>query len=452
MFAHLSVGDRFSLCLETWGHAFEALALPHRSIVLRGPIGFSAPFVLRRELAMAALGAVGLVLVGVAAWRVRAARAPAALLVGTLLPVVNIVPTGLESRMNDRFLYLPSLGLALGLVVMLGALHRRGRRPWHYATAALAGLSLALLALAHGRTLLFRSGEALWTWERSHGDRASTVLAYAGDVSVRAGRIVEARDRRLETALRFVELGFAEGFPHALDAARLQVAATGRRHRPSQDAYARALMALIEGYAERVAVPFHDGGGVTLPTGDPEARAFAQRRQRELQLQLLLLSARRGARQAGAVAEQLVADCVRCRRATLAAARVQLALVNPDRALLLLRRLPRSDAEVAALVHAASLQQRVLANAATGQTSDLARAKAYFVGEAYGPACRSGGPGLGSAAGQPQERELVALACMLDGDDEAWLALRPRAGDLMQQAIEWRTTPSKREALLLSTL
>src|SRR5262249_25875112 len=123
----------------------------------------------------------------------------------------------------DGSLYVPSVGLALGLATLLGAVSARAFR----AGAVALGAAAALLTIASSRrAALFRSGDALWSWERAHGERAPSVLHNAAYASMRAKRFEEARDRLLETAARY-ELRLDEGLPYLVEAARAQVMATG---------------------------------------------------------------------------------------------------------------------------------------------------------------------------------------------------------------------------------
>jgi hypothetical protein len=288
MFAELSPGDRVMLVLETLGHAFQALTLVFESHLLRGPIGFAAPFVLRREPAMAALGALGLCALALVAVRSPRLRPAVALLVCALLPIANLLPAGLESRMNDRFLYVPSLALALTLSVLLGEVSVTRFR---LGAAALVAASMLLLGFSNRRSALFTSSDALWSWERAHGDRATSVLQNAARAAERAGRFVEARDGYLATVARYRELGFDEGFPLVMSALHAQATVVGAENQAFLTDYRRALQALLAGQDVYVNLALPGRGTLILHTGSPEARVYAAARSIELRARLDRLDA-----------------------------------------------------------------------------------------------------------------------------------------------------------------
>ncbi len=453
MFAGLDVGDRVGLVLETVGHAVRALALPTHAELLRGPVGFSAPFVIAHEPWMAAIGALAITLGAVSAATWRRSRAPIALFAGTFAPVSNLVPTGLESRLSDRFLYVPSLGIALALTAAIGLAGVVWARR---ATAAVLVASLALAVVAARRSLLFRSEAALFGFERLHGDRATSILVAAGTQAIRARRYAEARDLRLEAARRYAELGFApEAFPYALEAVRLDTIAMGEAHLPSYRAYARALGALFDGRAEDVAVPLSSGDTLTLATGAPEARAYAESRRSDLGMRLFVLTARSGSPEAGAAADDLVASCDRgCGGLLLGASRVHLARLAPARARELLARVARPSPDADALVEVAGLVERALASSGAS-TPALATAKALFGAEAFRRSCREGAPAL-TASARSSDLAVVGAACLLGGLAEDWERLRPGLGaaaaDLARDPQALRLDPARRAALLLAAL
>ena len=431
MFRLLSARDRVSLVLETLGHAFRALVFCHESHLLRGPIGFAAPSVLQREPAMSAAGALGLIVLGALAWRVPRARPAAALLLLTLAPVSNAIPAGLESRLSDRFLYVPSLGIALGLATLVGALPVR----------ALRSAAFALVAAATALATLFRSADALWSWERAHGDRAASVLQNAASASTRAGRFEEARDRLLETAARYGELGFDEGLPYLVDAVRAQVHATGEADAPSYAAFGQLLEGLLAQHGGAVAVRFSNGLSVTMPTATPAAARYAASHRSRLSWELLVLRARGGNEEAATRARALIEQGARGPRAPREAARVELSLAHPDRAEVLLQRLG-DDEEAEPLAAAARVQAEALRGG-----GELGLTRALFVGEAYGRACRAGTGALTDAA-PLADRVVVGLSCLLGGEAHAWQAIRPSLGGagaaLERDQSAWRNEPKRR--------
>jgi len=103
--------------------------------------------------------------------------------------VLHIVP--LATRMNDRYLYLPLIGLAPLPVLLLGRVLGRGR------IAVVGLLLIALIPLTYGRTKLWTAGPALWldAIER-HSDDVQLHINLAA-VYVRQGERDKARDAYL---------------------------------------------------------------------------------------------------------------------------------------------------------------------------------------------------------------------------------------------------------------
>lgn len=77
----------------------------------------------------------------------------------TLAPTLKLVPFGGNSIFNDRYLYLPSVGLGLAAVAALRPWLLRHARPLAVATAALA---VALAVASWQRTEVFHDSEQLW--------------------------------------------------------------------------------------------------------------------------------------------------------------------------------------------------------------------------------------------------------------------------------------------------
>ncbi len=419
MFRGLGLWERSLLALETLGSAFAALLTPFDAELLRSPIGFSSPTTLQHEPVLAALGGFVILTLALLAKRFRGVRAPALLLVAALLPVANILPTGLESRMSDRFLYLPSLALALGVARLM--VWARGKRQRD--ALVVVGITVGLLLGAAGeRAKLFRSSATLWAWEAEHGSGATTVLENAARASERDGHLLRARDLRLSTARRYGELGFAEGFPHALAAARLQARHTGEMHRPSLHAYQGAVLALLQRRGPVVQVPLPDNGGIVLPCGSPEARHYAAGHRNVLNLELSLLLARVGGESAAKLADQALASCPRCPPALKGAAQVRLALAQPRRAGELLAQVPLPDTgvrdtgvrdtETRELLAAADLQGQVMRKlrGAPSTQGPALQAAALFLGQAYDPACQRA-----VASADETYRELTLMACEMGG-------------------------------------
>ena len=115
----------------------------------------------------AAGSAVLLALISAIAWRERR-RAPWlavgwAWFVGTLVPVIGLVPIG-EHSMADRYAYWPHIGLFVAIAFSLDALFASRPRGVRLAAGAACAMGVALLAvLASAQTQVWRDSETLWT-------------------------------------------------------------------------------------------------------------------------------------------------------------------------------------------------------------------------------------------------------------------------------------------------
>lgn len=442
MFAGLSIADRVTLVIETLGHVAQSLVLCFEAHLLRGPIGFRGPFRLQRdESGMAMVGTVFVIALATAAWRLPRLRPAALLFAAALLPVVNVVPSGLESRFSDRFLYVPSLGIALGMATVVASLPAGTFRAL---ALGLATGSVGLMLLSSQRSMNFRSSRTLWEHERRHGQRAPTVLHNAAMAALRERRFQDARDRLIETADRYGALGFAESYPYEVAAVEAQVRATGEADRASFDAYRKLLEALASGQPGIVHLPLASGRSIHLPTETPSAKLYATQHAREIRMALLVLDARRGDEQASAAARGEVEACPRCRNVLREAARVDLALAHPDLAMGWLARLgPDEDAERDGLAESAEVQAAVLRS-----PSEIAKARALFLGEAYAPACEQGVAAIAEGE-SPRARTTVALACKLAGNGAAWEKARRGLDPEVERDIAsfgngYRTDPAQR--------
>ena len=156
----------------------------------------------------ALVAAVGVTIGLVALARRRPALAATWLACGLLLaPVLGFAQSGLQAA-ADRYTYLgmwPWATLAGG---GLAALWARGRRTL-VAAVALPPL-LALAALAHAQTAVWRDGEALWTRAIEADPRNHVAFANRADDRRAAGRLVEA-ERDASEAIRLAP-GFEGGY------------------------------------------------------------------------------------------------------------------------------------------------------------------------------------------------------------------------------------------------
>ncbi|MEO6574487.1 MAG: hypothetical protein ABIP89_11655, partial [Polyangiaceae bacterium] len=167
----ISLGDRGSEVLETMGRFFELLVAPHDLSVQQALIHTHGGRMIFNQ-AYVVTGAVVLVLGTVLAFAERR-KLPAitvglALFLATILPTSNVVPTGMVTMLSERFLYLPSLGIALVIAALLSHIGERAQRP-AFAVAGVGVLVLGGLAASHAAD--FGDERTFWARElRLHPD------------------------------------------------------------------------------------------------------------------------------------------------------------------------------------------------------------------------------------------------------------------------------------------
>jgi hypothetical protein len=407
LFSAFTIVDRVGLFLETSGLAVIATLLPWRPQLLRGPIGFLADGRLRHDLPAAlAIGAGLWLAAGWLVWRKPAARGPLVLALGAFLPASNVVPIVLESRLSDRFLYLPSVGLAVGLAVALAALRSIQHRQLATAVALCCGVLLTVSARA--RAADFTSSERLFGAELKNGNRALAVYSNAAYAAAEGYRFREARDYHLLLARRYDELGYpGSSFGAVLAALRAQVWATEETHPPSMRSFEHVCRALLNGSTEHVKLEFEDQFVVELDIGNSITRAYVQKYGYEIRANLALTLARRGDPEAVRLTEENVEGCPRCSDVLVLAGEVALALGDAARASGWLEQARPGTSRREALRAAADAQRTLLA-----ANTALARPLSLFVGGAFGPACAASS-GLALAGSPAAARAALASACWL---------------------------------------
>ena len=271
MFAALGPLERLSVPFETFGHAVLALVTPWSPRLLRGPWAFDGTGQLVPEGLVGGVGLVTLLVACVVLLKAERFRAPLLLVIVPLLPVLNLIPTGLEARMSDRYLYVPFLGVLLGLLLVVPA----SPPAWLATIAArwrLLAFPVALLLLLalELRIRQFTHPVLLWAAESERPDAAASIVVHYAHALEHAGRLRPARNAALLAAERYSELGFAEGLPLVITAVRLETLAAGETAAATR-AYAKALRCIRAGNPEFVGVPFADGGGVRIPCQTLEA-------------------------------------------------------------------------------------------------------------------------------------------------------------------------------------
>lgn len=178
--------------LETLGRFFALTFAPHdlsaqHALVhtIHGALVVSPGYI-----ALGAAGLVGLVAVAVAARR----RLPGVTLgiafyLLALLPTANLRFTHLATLVSDRFLYLPLLGIGLGVGAVLEGAAPASRRSLTLLAAAVA-LAFGMLSLA--RAVDYRDESAFWERERRLHPDSEVARHYALEEAVAANHYREA--------------------------------------------------------------------------------------------------------------------------------------------------------------------------------------------------------------------------------------------------------------------
>ncbi len=163
-----------------------------------------------------------------AAWR-RPARANSARLallfyLLALAPVLKLLPFGGNSMLNDRYMYLPSLGLCLGAALAFDAPRFRSGKSASVRWLVLVAVCSLLGLRSAERCLVFRDSGALWSDVLAHYPGTSLALNQlgrhlldsAGDAT-RARSLFEqahrARPESVDPLVNLAELDAQEGFP-----------------------------------------------------------------------------------------------------------------------------------------------------------------------------------------------------------------------------------------------
>jgi len=192
-----SAANRFSvaLILETCGEIVRILALPWPLALHRAPIEVDTTGQIIHDpvrLGLGALAIVGLV-AGVAfAWRRQPLVTVGILLSAVLcLPTANVWPLGQPVLFSERFLYLPTLGVAVIIVALAPSVWNRSAKVLTSATA-LAMTAYAGLSLAH--TDHFEDEQRFWRHEFSVQPEVSVTIEPIFNQAFREGRYEEALD------------------------------------------------------------------------------------------------------------------------------------------------------------------------------------------------------------------------------------------------------------------
>ena len=181
----VSLGDWAAMMFETWGRYFELTFFPHDLSVQQGLVRAENGKLLVSvpHVAVGVLGLAALIAVMVAfARRKPAVSVGVAFYLAMLLPTSNVVPTGMVTLLSERFLYAPTLGLALVVATLLETLPD-GRRRVALSFASLAVVLMTVLAAR--RSADFDDEPTFWQREaRLHPESMEAIRFLKGQAMV----------------------------------------------------------------------------------------------------------------------------------------------------------------------------------------------------------------------------------------------------------------------------
>lgn len=193
--------SRVGLALETLGRAMQLMIFPHSQSAEHGLIRFDPQNQTVLDWRWQLFGILALLLLTVIALRSRQSRPglTVAIVIGvsSLLPTANLLPTHLQAVVYERFVFLPTLGLALAWVELVKA---APRVPWRsYCSGTLTALiTLCFAWKANARTSDYVEPTRFWQHEAQVNPLSTTAaqgmveqLRFASDV---------------QPALRYLEL------------------------------------------------------------------------------------------------------------------------------------------------------------------------------------------------------------------------------------------------------
>jgi len=186
---------RLGLVLETFGRAAQLLVLPYPQAAEHGLVAFDN----HNQLILSPIhevfgGAVLLALPALALLTRR--RAPtvalgSAMILVSLLPTANLVPTHLQCAIYERFLFLPTLGLALLLAGILPTITRT-RTAHRLCSAALVCILALYCGQGAARAQDYASTERFWTHEKQVNPLSTIAQQGLVDAARGNGNITEA--------------------------------------------------------------------------------------------------------------------------------------------------------------------------------------------------------------------------------------------------------------------
>ena len=424
--------------LESYGRFTALVVAPHDLSIQHGVIREVAG--LQISALHAVLGAASLVALVAVALGCRK-RAPAvsvglAFYALTLLPTANVVYTHMATLVSERFLYLPSLGLAL----VVGWALARATPAWRRRGYALAGaVGLAFATTAMSRAADFRDETQFWAREIAlHPDNAVLRDAAIGvAVAHREYREALAMLAAARAALDDLDRDASAELARAVLTARVAASLTPDREIPrlrAIDAFCATLLAPARSSAT-LALP---GGELVVDTTTKGHAAAIHATELSLVALRTELATRLGDdARAVALAERTVALCPTCVTAVPVASVALAAAGRYDRAEALIATLRgHVDDEAVQRLLDRIRTARAAHAAATGVDPDALRARAtelstlelwgrayevlapYLDELAHAPRLAVGVAELAFRAGEPAaaRRLLIAAAPLTDVD------------------------------------
>jgi hypothetical protein len=186
----LDLGERVLIVLETMGRITELVLLPVRLSIQQGLVRveaghpvFSAPYLI--------IGGFSTAVLLVVAWRARIRQPLVTMgvvaLGGTLLPTLNVVPTLMVTMVSERFLYLPTLVVA---IVVAGVMQDAKLRRWAGTGALMLGLLYATRSAL--RSHEFSDEHSFWVREHRLNPQSVQAITELARISRDARRFDES--------------------------------------------------------------------------------------------------------------------------------------------------------------------------------------------------------------------------------------------------------------------
>jgi hypothetical protein len=386
--ARLPFDYRLIAAVETYGRNVVLAAVPWRLTVQQGAVVSSGGKLLH-VWGYVAIGAGAIAALFTSAWWCRR-RLPGVslgilLFLGMLLPTSNLVPTGMNVLVADRFLYLPAVGLALAIGTLL--VRAKVAAPW-----VVAGIYATLLfARSERRSFDYQSEKQFWTTEYQTDASNIEALRYfeqraANKRELRRALVLLGEMHRL-TNTRFLHTGHA--VEYMIEAVRLVLTLTPDHDRPTLAAVSAFCRDAIDERATtaKLATPI---ASFELPLSGAN-RGGAMRMRPRLATCSALAESRLGNDElAVALAAKAYEECPQCESAARDDAMVFARAGRYREAAKVLSGLESQGADVAmqrqTLARAEALGRQALDPAAPESLRTLARAEELSVLEAWGRA------------------------------------------------------------------